>query len=68
LEGIFLWNFEKLEAGERRIISYIIYSKIGVLGKFALPPTTAIYEKDGKIKETESNKAFFIAEERKKEE
>jgi len=47
-------------------VSYIVYSKIGVLGKFALPPTTAIYEKEGKIKETESNKAYFMAEERKR--
>ncbi|MBU0959627.1 MAG: hypothetical protein KKB31_06795 [Nanoarchaeota archaeon] len=56
------WDFEKLEAGETRMISYIIYSKVGVLGKFALPETRAIYEKDGKIHETESNKAFFVAE------
>lgn len=61
------WEFEKLEAGENRIISYIIYSKIGVLGKFALPTATAIYEKDGKIHETQSNRAFFIAEQGKKE-
>ncbi|MGD9276733.1 MAG: hypothetical protein PVJ67_06185 [Candidatus Pacearchaeota archaeon] len=64
------WNFEKLEAGERRIISYIIYSKVGVVGKFALPTATAIYEKEGKIKESESNQAFFVSEvrENKREE
>ncbi len=62
------WNFEKLEAGEIRILSYIIYSKIGVLGKFALPSTTAVYEKDGEIHEAESNKAFFVAEQREKDE
>ena len=61
------WSFEKLEEGETRILSYIIYSKIGVLGKFALPTATAIYEKEGKIQETESNRAFFIAEQRKKD-
>lgn len=60
------WGFEKLEAGENRIISYIIYSKIGVLGKFALPTTTAIYEKEGKIHETQSNRAFFMAEQGQK--
>jgi len=60
------WNFEKLEAGEIRSISYIIYSKIGVLGKFALPTATAIYEKDGDIHEAESNKTFFMAEQLKK--
>ncbi len=61
------WNIEKLDAGESRVFSYIIYSKIGVLGKFALPSTTAVYEKEGKIKESESNRAFFIAEQGNKE-
>jgi len=59
------WNFEKLEEGEIRMLSYIIYSKVGIIGKFALPNATAIYERDGTIQETESNKAFFIAEQRK---
>ena len=61
------WNFEKLEAGEIRILSYIIYSKVGVLGKFALPTATAIYERDGEIHESESNHAFFVAEQRRKD-
>ena len=56
------WGFEKLEEGERRVLSYIIYSKVGVLGKFALPSTTGIYELQGKIKETTSNKVYFVAE------
>jgi len=58
------WGFEKLEAGETRLLSYIIYSKIGILGKFALPSTTAVYEKEGEIHESESNRAFFVAEQR----
>jgi hypothetical protein len=58
------WNFDKMEAGEIRFISYIIYSKIGVVGKFALPTATAIFEKDEKIHEVESNRAFFVAEQR----
>ena len=61
------WNFEKLEQGETRVISYVVYSKIGVLGKFALPRVTAIYERNGKISESSSNKAFFITEPRKKD-
>lgn len=60
------WYFEKLQAGESRVISYIIYSKVGVLGKFALPTTTAVYEKDGQVHEAESNHAFFIAEQIRK--
>jgi hypothetical protein len=61
------WNFEKLEAGETRMLSYIIFSKVGVVGKFALPTASAIYEKEGEINETESNRAFFITEQRVKD-
>ncbi|GAI15114.1 unnamed protein product, partial [marine sediment metagenome] len=61
------WNYEKLEAGETRLLTYIVYSKVGVIGKFALPSTTAVYEKEGKIHEAVSNKAFFVAEQREKD-
>jgi hypothetical protein len=56
------WNIESLQPGEERVFSYIIYSKIGVVGRFELPKATAVYEKDGKILESESNKAFFVNE------
>ena len=49
-------------------MSYIIYSKIGVVGKFSLPTAIAVYEKDGKIHEAESNRAYFVAEQRGREE
>ncbi|MDP2628615.1 MAG: hypothetical protein Q8P15_01815 [Nanoarchaeota archaeon] len=62
------WYFEKLAPGETRVISYIIYSKIGVLGRFALPPATAIFEKDGDFNSEESNRAYFVTEQRGKEE
>lgn len=62
------WHFEKLEAGEIRVISYIIYSKIGILGKFALPSAIAIFQREGEIKEEKSNRAFFMAEQRTKDE
>ncbi len=58
------WSFEKLESGEKRVLSYIVYSKLGVLGRFALPSSTAIYEKEGKIKEVYSNRAFFVSEQK----
>ncbi len=60
------WYFDRLQEGESRVISYIIYSKVGVLGKFVLPNTTAIYEKEGEVHEAESNQAFFIAEQARK--
>ncbi len=56
------WAFEKLEAGETRVISYIIYSKVGILGRFILPSAIAIFERDGKICKTNSNQSFFMAE------
>ncbi len=59
------WNIESLNAGGETVLSYIIYSKIGVVGKFELPATTAVYEREGKIKETSSNKVFFVNEPRK---
>ncbi len=62
------WNFEKLEKGELRVLSYVIYSKVGVMGKFALPTATAIFEREGDIHEAESNRAYFITEPKDKEE
>lgn len=56
------WNFNSLAPGEARVVSYIVFSKVGVLGKFALPSATAVYEKEGKIHEVYSNKAFFVSE------
>lgn len=61
------WNIESLHPGEERVFNYIIYSKVGVVGKFELPPATAVYEKEGKIKESFSNKTFFMNEPASKE-
>jgi hypothetical protein len=61
------WEFNHLEEGEKRIISYVIYSKVGILGRFALPSATAIFEREGKIKDSTSNKAFFVAEQKRKQ-
>ncbi len=58
------WQFKRLEAGEKRMINYVIYSKLGVLGKFALPRTAGFYERDGKLHEASSNQAFFLTEQK----
>lgn len=60
------WEFDHLEPGERRVLSYVIYSKVGVLGRFALPGTVAMFEKEGKLKQTSSNKAYFLSRQRDK--
>lgn len=56
------WNIKSLNAGEERVFSYIIYSKIKIVGKFELPAATAIYEKDGKTHEVYSNTTNFATE------
>lgn len=59
------WNVPSLNKDEERLFTYIIYSKIGIIGKFELPSAKAVYEKQGKIKETTSNRSFFINEPKK---
>lgn len=59
------WIIDSLNAGEERVYSYIVYSKIGVFGRFEVPRASAIYERNGKIKETSSNRVFFLAENKK---
>jgi cytochrome c-type biogenesis protein CcmH/NrfF len=62
------WHFDRLAAGETRILSYIIYSKVGVLGRFALPTARAVYQREGKVHESESNQAFLVTEQSKSKE
>ncbi|MBI3334075.1 hypothetical protein HYZ97_01180 [Candidatus Pacearchaeota archaeon] len=56
------WNIQSLQAGEERVFSYIVYSKINIVGTFELPAATALYEVDGKMHEVLSNRAFFVAD------
>ena len=49
--------------------AFSLLSKIGkskkypqVLGKFSLPSATVLFEREGKIKESISNRAFFVSE------
>jgi len=61
-----IWNIESLDQGEERIFSYIVYSKVGIIGKFELPPAIASYEREGEIKQAVSNKTYFMNEPIKK--
>ncbi len=56
------WNIERLNAGEERVFSYIIYSKVRVVGRFELPPATAIFDREGKTHEVLSNRTFFVSD------
>lgn len=56
------WNIERLNAGEERIYSYIIFSKVSVVGRFELPSASAMFQRDGKSEQVFSNRTFFVAE------
>ena len=56
------WNIGKLFPGEERVFDYIVYAKVGVIGKFSLPGALAVYEHEGTINEVSSNQVFFLNE------
>lgn len=56
------WHIGDLEAGEERTFTYIVYSKVGIVGKFSLPRALAVFEKEGNIHEIDSNNVFFMNE------
>ena len=57
-----VWNVNSMSKGEERFFSYIIYSKLKIVGRFELPTAHASYEKDGEKSRTISNHAFFAEE------
>lgn len=56
------WHIGDLNAGEERVFTYIVYSKVGIVGKFSLPEAVAVFERDGKIHEVDSNQVFFMSD------
>ncbi len=58
------WHIKSLQPGEERLFSYVIYSKVGVVGRFELAPAFVSYVKDGKKFRALSNRAFFMNEPR----
>lgn len=60
------WDYNFLDKGEKRVMTYVVYSKVGILGKFALPGTIVRFKQDGKEKQATSNKAYFLSEQKDK--
>ncbi len=61
------WSIGDLLAKEERTFTYVVYSKVGIIGKFSLPGALGVFEKDGNIHEIESNQVFFLNEQIKGE-
>lgn len=59
------WDIGNLEPGEERVFSYIVYSKIGIVGKFSLPEALGVFEQNNEVHEVESNKVYFLSEQSK---
>lgn len=55
------WSIPHLNAGEERVFSYVIYSKLGVEGNFELPLASASFQHNGKHEMVHSNKTGVMA-------
>ena len=60
--GKLSWKVDRLNAGEDRIFSYIIYSNIRIVGRLELSPAVAHFVKDGKPTYIHSNRTYFISD------
>lgn len=56
------WDISQMNAGEERVFSYIIYSKINIVGSFELGAASVSFEHDGKREHILSNRTHFAAE------
>jgi len=62
------WSMDRLYKGEERIFSYIIYSKLPLIGEIDLPKALATYQDMlDRNKREYSNRIFFMAEEKRSE-
>lgn len=61
------WHLGDLDVGEERSFNYIVYSKVGYVGKFSLPRALLVFEENNEIHEVESNKVFFMSDQVKGE-
>ena len=57
-----VWRIQRLNSGEERVFSYIIYSKIKIVGQFTLPAAHATFVHDGKKEGVYSNITSSVAD------
>mgnify|MGYP001561269742 CR=1 FL=1 len=60
--GKLSWKIGKLNAGEDRIFSYIIYSHLRIVGRLELPSATVHFVQDGKPSYVHSNRTYFVSD------
>jgi len=58
-----IWNIPEIAGGEEVIVSYIVYSKVSIIGKLTVPKAIVTYRaKNGNLKENFSNTLYILAE------
>lgn len=57
-----VWNIGRLTSGEGRVFSYIIYSKVNIVGRFELPNARAVFDSGKEKKFASSNKTYFVSD------
>ena len=63
-KGMLKWHLSQLTQGEELILSYILYSKVKVLGKLEVPPATIMWiDKKDTHQREDSNTLFILSEE-----
>ncbi len=56
----FVWHLDLLEAGEERVLSYNVKSKLNIVGNLMLPSAVVVYKKKGKKFKVKSKKFMSI--------
>lgn len=59
---ILKWNIGELNSGEEREFSYIVYSRVGFVGRFSLPSARVLFDFNDTSCMEDSKKVFFLAE------
>jgi len=57
------WEVPELKKGEEHIFSYVLISKVSILGGYHIPNSFATFEIKGKSKQASSNRVIFMSEE-----
>lgn len=55
------WKIDRIERGQQKALTYILFSKIRVVGRLTLPRAYASYSIDSKSKDTNSNEVHLIS-------
>jgi len=56
------WELGEMASGDERTFTYIVYSRVGYVGRFVLPSALSRFLLGEKIYQVESNSVFFLAE------